>query len=80
MRTIVIHTPIWSNNSIGIRTDKIDSDLRIEIDYKTKCGQRLYPEPFFLGQSKARSYPLKMFRNMPGLFRIIPINELEITQ
>ena len=78
MKTIVIRSPIWYNNSIGIKSDKITDDLRVEITYQNKDGSRLYPLPFLLKQAKARLCPLKMYRGVAGLFREIPISEMEI--
>ena len=77
MRKIKIEYPIWKTRSIGIAEYKITDDLLIEILYRDKSGQRLYPHKYRLLRSKALCYPKQVVKN-GVILRIVPISELEI--
>jgi hypothetical protein len=76
MRKITIISPIWKTRSIGIADYKITDDIEIEILYRYRTGERVYPGIFFISKDKARSFPIQ---TLPGgvRLRIIPITELE---
>lgn len=77
MKKIVIRAPIWKEpRSIGIADYKITQDLLIEISYKNKADERLYPEVYFITKDKAKKYPSQRVRNVK--IRIIPIQDLEV--
>jgi len=75
MRTVKIHAPIWKTRSIGIAEYKLCKDIRIEIDYKTKEGKRLYPGKYTISREKALTYPIQRCGSVT--LRIIPIDDLE---
>jgi hypothetical protein len=75
MKTIKIHSPIWKTRSIGIAEYKLIDPIVIEIDYKTKTGERLYPGKYTITREKALSYPVQLIGGQMRL-RIIPIDDL----
>ena len=78
MRKIIIKEPMWKNRSVGISEDKITDDLIIVISYQVKSGSRLYPTPFTITREKALSYPSTRYSKLPGKFKEIPIQDLDI--
>lgn len=76
MRHIEIHSPIWKDRSVGIASYKIDQDIEVEITYKDKKGERMFPCRFFMTREKALSYPSKMVKNV--VLKIIPISDFQI--
>ena len=69
---IKINTPIWKTRSVGIAVEKITGDLEVEILYKDKFGNQLYPDILMMSKERALAYPSKVFGNTPPL-KIIPI-------
>jgi hypothetical protein len=72
MKKIIINTPIWKDRSVGIKKDIITEDIEVEIAYRDKFGNKVYPDILVMEKSKALSYPTKSFGNTPKL-QIIPI-------
>lgn len=72
-----IRFPIWGTQSIGIAKKNIkESVMEIEILYKDKAGNRVYPNVYRMETSKMRKYPVRSFGNTPEL-HIIPITDFE---
>jgi len=67
MNKVIIKTPMWKNGgSVGIADRQFaNSGVLVEIAYKDKYGQRIYPHTYKVSKQKA---PV----------RVIPINEMEI--
>lgn len=80
MKKIEIRSPIWATRSIGIARYKVEnspaSSYLIEITYKNKEGERIYPETFVMTGEKIMSYPTKFAANVK--LHIIPIKDLII--
>jgi hypothetical protein len=76
MQRVVIHQPIWKTRSIGIAEHRIVDDLIVEIDYRTKDGQLLYPHTYFIARAAAMRYPVQEMRGLR--LRIIPIDDLVV--
>ena len=80
MNKVVIKTPMWKNGgSVGIADRQFsNSGVLVEIDYKDKYGQRIYPHTYKVSKQKAeqcaRMYVGK--NNLP--VRVIPIKDLEV--
>jgi len=73
-----IKKPIWENpRSVGIAEYKIIDDIEVEIGYKDKQGNRLYPWRLKMSKQKALTYPTRQFVQTPDL-KIIPIKDFEI--
>ncbi len=71
-----IREPIWLSKSIGIASKRLFADLEIDILYKDKHGNRVYPATYKITKEKAKTYPFRYIgRNR---IYIIPIKDLEI--
>jgi len=79
MKKILIKTPIWKTQSIGIAEDRMTThNLEIEILYKTKEGERLYPDTYTISRFKAMLYPIQKIKN--HIIHIIPIRDLRVVE
>lgn len=77
MKSIEIKSPIWKTRSIGIAKYKVTDDIKIDIVYKNKNGERLYPDSYVVKKHIAMSYPIQTLKSGIELY-IIPIKELEL--
>jgi len=78
MNKLRIKEPIWISKSIGIAAKRVFADLEIEIMYKDKYGNRVYPATYKIIKEKIITYP---YRYIGGnRIYIIPISELIIIQ
>ena len=78
MAIIKINSPIWREpRSVGVAEFRMkDPVLRIQIEYKEKDGNKLYPGTYFISREKAMAYPTQILPQGVKL-RIIPIEDLE---
>lgn len=77
MAIIKIKAPIWSSRSIGVAEFRMtDPVLRIQIEYKEKDGNKLYPGTYSISRERAMTYPSQVLPQGVKL-RIIPIEDLE---
>lgn len=76
MKILKIHSPIWSSMSIGIASFRVSDDLKIEILWKDKYGNRRFPHIYFMKKEKIITYPIKRLNEKIKLY-IIPIKDLE---
>ena len=74
MVKINIKYPIWKTRSVGIAEHKITGDLAIDILYRNKAGDRIYPNTLYINQIKALTYPINVIKGVK--LRIIPISDL----
>jgi len=79
-RHIVIHEPVWNRQAVGIAEHKLDSDLVVEIDYKTKSGKRAFPHVYFIKLEKALTFQEKMVVGGGTTVRLIPIRAFDILE
>jgi hypothetical protein len=71
-----IKEPIWMSKSIGIAAKRAFADLEIEILYKDKLGNRVFPATYKITKEKIITYPYKYIgRNR---IYIVPIRDLAI--
>jgi len=76
---IKIRKPIWKTRSVGINSNKIISDeVTVEILYKDKSGNRLYPGIYFMSSGKAKLYPIQIVKG--NKLHIIPIGDFYVKQ
>lgn len=78
MITVKILKPLWKNGgSVGIDERKFNKEgVLVEIDYKDKYGQKIYPHTYKFSKEKADNAE-KMFIKKTTL-KVIPIKEMEI--
>ena len=78
---VVIHEPIWKDNSVGVAERKIvGGGFFLRIDYKAKDGSILFPGTYWIATPKAMEYPRQMVRTRSGFalaLRVIPISVFE---
>lgn len=72
MRQITILEPIWKTRSVGIADYKITDDIEVEITYKDRNRERVYPGKYYMTKAKALTYPTSFVHGSVRL-RIIPI-------
>lgn len=71
-----IKEPIWMSKSIGISVRRAHADLEIEILYKDKYGNRVYPATYKITKEKIITYPCKYIGG--NQIFIVPIKDLTI--
>ena len=71
-----IKEPIWISKSIGIAAKRAFADLEIEIMYKDKYGNRVYPALYIISKEKIITYPHRYFGG--NRIYIVPIKDLTI--
>jgi len=76
MNKYTIGKPIWdggfSERCIGIAEFRLP--CIVNISYKDKLGNLVYPDKYIIKQSEAKKYPIKTISNVS--LRIIPISKL----
>lgn len=75
MVEITIKVPIWFTRSVGIADSKIVDDLKVVISYTDSSGERIWPKPLYISQTRARMYPVQIRKGTK--LRIIPIEDLQ---
>ena len=79
MKKYTIKEPIWATKSVGIADYRLTDDLLVDISYKDKAGNVLYPGEFLVKKDIAKTYPIQELKSTPagGLkLHIIPIADL----
>ena len=75
MKKYTINSPIWKTKSIGIADYSLTDDLLVDISYKDKAGNILFPGEFVVKKDIARTYPIQKIKGDINL-HIIPIDDL----
>lgn len=73
-----IKEPIWMSKSIGIAEKRAFADLEIDIMYKDKYHNRVYPATYTITKEKIITYPIK-YCGKTKLY-IVPIKDLNIKE
>ena len=76
MNRYEIKEPIWKTRSIGIAEHRLNNDLLVDIIYRNKDGQRVYPDTYIVREGKALNYPSQNIKGNKVYW--IPISELEV--
>ena len=79
MKKYTIKEPIWATKSVGIADYRLTDDLIVDISYKDKEGNVLYPGEFLVKKDVAKTYPIQELISSPAgslKLYIIPINDL----
>jgi len=71
-----IKEPIWISRSVGIAAKRAFADLEIEIMYKDKFDNRVYPALYKITKEKIITYPYRYMGS--NRIYIIPIRDLTI--
>ena len=75
MKRYTIKEPIWATRSIGIADYRLKEDLIVNISYKDKLGNLLFPGEFLVKKDIAKTYPTQNLKGNLTL-HIIPIEDL----
>ena len=75
MKRYTIKSPIWKTKSIGIADYRLIDDLLVDISYKDKAGNILFPGEFVVKKDIAKTYPIQKIKGDINL-HIIPIDDL----
>ena len=75
--TFEIQEPIWATKSVGLNEEKMTDTFLIDILYKDKDGDKLYPNKYKFTKEKALKYPKD---NKHPFLRVIPIKDLKIKE
>ena len=43
-----IREPVWNDNSIGIADFRLKNDLQVDITYKNKNNERIFPDTYII--------------------------------
>lgn len=78
MVKIKIREPIWYNKSVGIADDKIVDDLEVEILFKDRTGNRVFPGRYQITAFKARLHPVAYHRGGHAIRQIPIANMLRV--
>ena len=73
---LTIREPIWLNKSIGIASKRAFADLEIEIAYKDRSGNKVFPATYFIKAEKIITYPFRYIGK--NRIYIVPIKDLII--
>ena len=78
MHILNINTPIWKTKSVGIAKRLLNDDVEINILYKDKNGNRLYPATYIAKKELVRKFPVQFIRGIK--LHIVPIAKLKIKE
>ena len=76
MNKYEIKEPIWMTKSIGIASHRLKTDLFVDILYRDKDGQRVYPNTYIIRKDAVNKYPFKILKGHK--IYEIPISDLEV--
>lgn len=78
MTPLQIREPLWATKSVGIAERAVSNQgVDLEIVYKNKSGERLYPNTYHISREKIAQYPTQTVGH-GTILRIVPIKDLEI--
>jgi len=75
MNIICIKEPIWGTKSVGVAEYKMTDEFYVEIIYRDRYGNKVYPFYYKMTKEKAKYYPLQIIKGTK--LRIIPINDFK---
>ena len=78
MNKLNIKIPIWKNRAVGIAERLLNDDVEIQILYKDKNGNRLYPDIYIAKKELVKKFPVKFIRGIK--LHIVPIAKLKIKE
>lgn len=60
MNRYEIKEPIWKDNSIGIADFRLHDDLLVDIIYKNKNGDRIFPDTYIIKKNNKKNWSYQM--------------------
>lgn len=76
MNRYEIKEPVWKDNSIGVADFRLNTDLLIDITYKNKNNQRVFPDTYIIKNPNLND---REYQSIKGrrIYKFL-INELEV--
>lgn len=79
--TAIVYTirePLWDGRSVGIANFRVrgEGTLYLNISYKDKDGNLVYPYTYVMETSKVRKYPTMMMKGIH--MHKVPIDDFEV--
>jgi len=76
MNRYEIKEPVWKDNSIGIAEFRLKNDLLVDIIYKNKSNERVFPNTYIIKNANLTN---RSYQNMYGkkIYKFL-ISELEV--
>ena len=76
MNRYEIKEPVWKDNSIGVADFRLNTDLLIDITYKNKNNQRVFPDTYIIKNPNLND---REYQNIKGrrIYKFL-IDELEV--
>ena len=71
-----IREPVWKDNSIGIADFRLKNDLRVDITYKNKNNERIFPDTYIIKNPNLINRDYQIIHGKK-IYKFL-INELEI--
>jgi hypothetical protein len=75
-----IREPYWSKNAVGLDQSKMTEDiLSVDISYKDKAGNKMYPETLYIAKGLALHFPTYVVRTgyKSVILRLVPLDALK---
>ena len=76
MNRYEIKEPVWKDNSIGIAELRLKNDLLVDITYKNKSNERVFPDTYIIKNANLTN---RSYQNIYGkkIYKFL-ISELEV--
>ena len=76
MNRYEIKEPVWKDNSIGIAEFRLKNDLLVDIIYKNKSNERIFPNTYIIKNANLTN---RSYQNIYGkkIYKFL-ISELEV--
>ena len=71
-----IREPVWKDNSIGIADFRLKNDLRVDITYKNKNNERIFPDTYIIKNPNLINRDYQIIHGKK-IYKFL-INELEV--
>lgn len=76
VQQIEIRSPRWKQRTVGVASFRVGHHNQIDITYKNKAGERLYPEPLYASGELIKSCETQQLPSGVLLY-LVPISKLE---
>jgi len=74
-----IKVPIWKHGRmVGLNVQNVGTHNEVNILWENKEGERIYPNPMYIGIDKVRACDIEPVKKYPNIqLYIVPVNWLE---
>ena len=76
-----IASPRWKERAVGLDKNKVGTHNEIQITYRNKNGDLLYPNSFYISGDNVRKHELQPIPNYSSVqVYIVPISNMEVLE